>query len=107
MLADWVERTPWIDFLASRPEIRSTTSVCLKIVDPALAELDESARYDFVVAMKRLLEAEQAAFDVESYRKAPAGLRLWCGPTVDTADVEAATPWLDWAFAEARRSLVT
>jgi phosphoserine aminotransferase len=107
VLADWVERTPWIDFLASRPEIRSTTSVCLKIVDPALAELDESARYDFVVAMKRLLEAEQAAFDVESYRKAPAGLRLWCGPTVDTADVEAATPWLDWAFAEARRSLVT
>lgn len=101
VLAQWVERTPWIDFLANAPETRSTTSVCLKIVDPRLAGLDENARYDFVVRMKTLLEAENAAFDVESYRKAPAGLRLWCGPTVDTADVEAVTPWLDWAFAQA------
>jgi phosphoserine aminotransferase len=101
VLEDWVERTPWIDFLASAPETRSTTSVCLKIVDPALAGLDEDARYAFVVRMKALLEGEEVAFDVESYRKAPAGLRLWCGPTVETADVEAVTPWLDWAFAEA------
>ena len=105
-LAAWVERTPWIDFLANTVETRSTTSVCLKIVDPALAHLDETARYDFVVRMKALLEAEEAAFDVESYRRAPAGLRLWCGPTVETADVEAVTPWLDWAFAEVRRDVV-
>ena len=106
-LAAWVERTPWIDFLASSVETRSTTSVCLKIVDPDLAGLDDGARYDFILKMKSLLEAEGAAFDIESYRKAPAGLRLWCGPTVETADVEAVTPWLDWAFAEARLSLVS
>jgi phosphoserine aminotransferase len=100
-LSAWVERTPWIDFLASDAATRSTTSVCLKIVDPDLAGLDEDARYAFVVRMKTLLEAENAAFDVESYRKAPAGLRLWCGPTVETADIEAVTPWLDWAFAQA------
>ena len=107
VLAAWVERTPWIDFLASSVETRSTTSVCLKIVDPDLAGLDDGARYDFILKMKSLLEAEGAAFDIESYRKAPAGLRLWCGPTVETADVEAVTPWLDWAFAEARLSLVS
>jgi phosphoserine aminotransferase len=106
-LAPWVERTPWIDFLANSVETRSTTSVCLKIVDPDLAGLDDGARYDFILKMKSLLEAEGAAFDIESYRKAPAGLRLWCGPTVETADVEAVTPWLDWAFAEARLSLVS
>ena len=105
-LAAWVERTPWIDFLASTTETRSTTSVCLKIVDPDMAGLDEAARYDFILKMKDLLEGEGAAFDIESYRRAPAGLRLWCGPTVETADVEAVTPWLDWAFAEARLSLV-
>ena len=106
-LAAWVERTPWIDFLANSVETRSTTSVCLKIVAPDLVGLDDGARYDFILKMKSLLEAEGAAFDIESYRKAPAGLRLWCGPTVETADVEAVTPWLDWAFAEARLSLVS
>jgi phosphoserine aminotransferase len=105
-LSAWVERTPWIDFLAATKETRSTTSVCLKIVDPALGHLDEAARYDFVVRMKALLEAEGVAFDIESYRKAPAGLRIWCGPTVEAADIEAVTPWLDWAFAETRLDLV-
>lgn len=98
VLADWVERTPWIDFLATTPETRSTTSVCLKFTDPRVAGLDEAGRYAFVLRFKALLEAEGAAFDVESYRRAPAGLRLWCGATVETADVEAVTPWLDWAF---------
>jgi len=100
-LGDWVARTDWIDFLASRAEIRSTTSVCLKIVDPRVVALDEEARQTFVKRMKTLLETEDAAFDVESYRAAPAGLRLWCGATVETADVIAATPWLDWAFGTA------
>lgn len=101
VLRDWVERTPWIDFLAVVPETRSTTSVCLKFVDPRVAALDEADRQAFVLRMKALLEAEGAAFDVESYRRAPAGLRLWCGSTVESADVEAATPWLDWAFETA------
>lgn len=98
VLAAWVERTPWVDFLAATPETRSTTSVCLKFVDPRVAGLDEAGRYAFVLRLKTLLEAEGAAFDVESYRRAPAGLRLWCGATVETADVEAVTPWLEWAF---------
>lgn len=101
VLEDWVERTPWIDFLADRPETRSTTSVCLKFVDPRVAGLDEAGRYAFVLRLKTLLEAEGAAFDVESYRRAPAGLRLWCGATVETADVEAVKPWLEWAFETA------
>jgi phosphoserine aminotransferase len=94
----WVQRTPWIDYLAERSEIRSTTSVCLKFTDERVAGLDNEARYAFVWKMKTLLEAEGAAFDVESHRNAPAGLRVWCGATVETADVEAVGPWLEWAF---------
>lgn len=100
-LGAWVERTDWIDFLAADPAIRSTTSVCLKIVDDRVTALDETGRQAFVKRMKALLEGEGAAFDVESHRNAPAGLRLWCGCTVETADVVAATPWLDWAFSGA------
>ncbi len=97
-LFDWVERTDWIEPLAVDPATRSTTSVCLKIVDPRETALDEAGRYAFVRRMKTLLEAEGAAYDVESHRNAPAGLRLWCGCTVETEDVVAATPWLEWAF---------
>lgn len=97
----WVARTDWIDWLAEDPATRSTTSVCLKIVDPRVTALDEAGRQALVKRMKRLLEAEGAAFDVESHRNAPAGLRVWCGCTVETADVEALTPWLDWAFVTA------
>lgn len=101
VLADWVGRTSWVDFLAAEPETRSTTSVCLKIVDPRVGALDEAERQAFVKRIKALLEAEAVAFDVESHRNAPAGLRIWCGCTVDTADVAALTPWLEWAFDEA------
>ncbi|MCA3700479.1 MAG: phosphoserine transaminase [Brevundimonas sp.] len=100
-LFDWVERTDWIEPLAVDPATRSTTSVCLKIVDPRVTALDEAGRYAFVRRMKTLLEAEGAAYDVESHRNAPAGLRLWCGCTVETEDVVAATPWLEWAFLTA------
>nr|WP_156796124.1 phosphoserine transaminase [Brevundimonas subvibrioides] len=104
-LQAWVERTDWIESLAVDPATRSTTSVCLKIVDPRVTALDEAGRQAFVKRMKGLLEAEGAAFDVESHRNAPAGLRLWCGCTVETADVVAATPWLDWAFKAAAAEL--
>ncbi len=97
----WVRRTDWVDYLAETPETRSTTSVCMKIVDPRITALDEEARYAFTRRMKALVEAEGAAFDIESHRNAPAGLRVWCGCTVETADVEALTPWLDWAFEAA------
>ena len=100
-LGDWVRRTDWIDWLAVDPATRSTTSVCLKIVDGRVTALDEAGRQALVKRMKALLEAEGAAFDVESHRKAPAGLRLWCGCTVETADLVSVGPWLDWAFETA------
>ena len=100
-LAAWVERTDWIDFLPQRPEIRSTTSVCLKFVDARVAALDEAGQKAFVKRFKELLEGEGAVYDMEPHRNAPPGLRLWCGCTVETADVVAAMPWLEWAFATA------
>lgn len=87
----WVEKTPWIENLAVDPATRSNTSVCLKITDPrADAETPKK--------IASLLEKENAALDINGYRDAPAGLRIWCGATVETADIEALTPWLDWAF---------
>ena len=100
-LEAWVRRTDWIDYLAVDPATRSTTSVCLKIVDPRVTAMDEDARQALVRRMKALVEDEGAAFDIESHRNAPAGLRIWCGCTVETADIEALTPWLDWAFETA------
>lgn len=97
----WVRRTSWIDYLAEDPAIRSTTSVCLKIVDPRVTAMAEDQRQALVKRMKALVEDEGAAFDIESHRNAPAGLRIWCGCTVDTADIEALTPWLEWAFETA------
>jgi phosphoserine aminotransferase len=97
----WVRRTSWVAYLAEDPATRSTTSVCLKIVDPRVLALDDDARRGLVTRMKALVEANGAAFDIESHRNAPAGLRIWCGCTVEVADIEALTPWLDWAFETA------
>lgn len=99
VLADWVAKTPWVDFLAATPDIRSNTSVCLKVVDPKIAALPEDAQADFAKKLASLLEKEGAALDIGGYRDAPAGLRIWCGATVEASDLEALTPWLDWAFA--------
>ena len=99
VLADWVAKTPWVDFLAATPEIRSNTSVCLKVVDPKITALPEDAQADFAKKLASLLEKEGAALDIGGYRDAPAGLRIWCGATVEASDLEALTPWLDWAFA--------
>ncbi len=98
-IADWVERTPWIDFLARVPETRSNTSVCLKVVDPAVAALPPDGQAAFAKALASILEKEKVAYDIGSYRDAPPGLRIWCGATVEAADVEALTRWLDYAFA--------
>ncbi len=100
----WVERTPWADFLAEVPASRSTTSVCLKIVDPAFRARDSEGQAKLVTAIADRLEAEGAAFDIASYRDAPPGLRIWAGATVETSDLEALFPWLDWAYAQARQS---
>jgi len=100
VLAGWVARTPWADFLAADPATRSNTSVCLKVVDARVAALSPDAQADFAKTLASLLEKEGAALDIGGYRDAPPGLRIWCGATVETADLEALTPWLDWAFHE-------
>jgi phosphoserine aminotransferase len=104
-LSDWVAKTPWIDFLAADPAIRSNTSVCLKVVDPAVTALAADAQAAFAKALVAAVEKEGAGYDLGHYRDAPPGLRIWCGATVETADVVALTGWLDWAFAEAKASL--
>jgi phosphoserine aminotransferase len=104
VIAEWVARTPWVDFLAREPAIRSNTSVCLKIVDPAVTALGPDAQADIVKAIVAALEAEGVAHDIEGYRDAPPGLRLWSGTTVEKSDLEALTPWLDWAFATVRQA---
>jgi phosphoserine aminotransferase len=101
-LQGWVDRTNWVENLVTEPSQRSNTSVCLRIVDPEIAGRDEAAQRAFVKRMVQLIEAEGAGFDIGGYRDAPPGLRVWCGTTVETADVEALTPWLDWAFATAK-----
>ena len=98
-LAKWVEKAPWLDFLAQDPKTRSNTSVCLTVTDPWLKSAPAELRAGVGKRVSGLLEAENAAYDVASYRSAPPGLRVWCGATVETADVEALTPWLDWAWA--------
>jgi phosphoserine aminotransferase len=100
----WVQRTPWIEHLVADPSIRSNTSVCLKFADAAVPNLDDEGKAALVKKIASLLEAEGAAFDVASYRDAPPGLRIWCGATVETDDIERLSPWLDWAYAEARHS---
>ncbi len=101
----WANEAPWVDFLATDKRSRSNTSVCLKVVDPKVTALSPDAQADFAKKLASLLEKEGVALDVGGYRDAPPGLRLWCGSTVDTADVEALTPWLDWAFVTARAAL--
>ena len=98
MLEAWVAKTPWVAFLAEDKAIRSNTSVCLKVVDPRVTGLAEDAQADFAKKLAAALEKEGAALDAAGYRDAPPGLRIWCGATVDTSDLEALTPWLDWAF---------
>jgi len=105
VLAEWVAKTPWVEFLAATPEIRSNTSVCLKVVDPRVTGLSDDAQADFAKKLASALEKEGAALDVGGYRDAPPGLRIWCGATVEASDLEALTPWLDWAFASVAADL--
>ena len=104
-LSDWVAVTPWVDHLAKNANERSNTSVCLKVVDPAVTRLSGDEQAAFAKTMASLLEKEGVAYDIAYYRDAPPGLRIWCGATVERRDLEALTPWLDWAFAEAKSAL--
>jgi phosphoserine aminotransferase len=105
VLFDWIARTPWVENLAADPATRSNTSVCLRIVDADILARPAAEQAAFVKALVARLDAEGVAFDIGSYRDAPVGLRIWTGATVETADVEALTPWLDWAFAAGKAEL--
>jgi phosphoserine aminotransferase len=105
VMADWVSHTPWIAHLPNDAASRSNTSVCLKLADPSIGQLPPEAQLAFVKQIESMLEKEGVAYDIANHRDAPPSLRIWCGCTVETADVEALTPWLDWAFAEAKASL--
>jgi len=102
VLDRWVRESDWADFLAQNQGARSHTSVCLKITDPAFTKLDEEPRYEMVKKLAGVLEKEGAALDIAGHRNAPPGLRIWCGATVERADLEALTPWLDWAWAQVK-----
>lgn len=105
VLYDWAEKAPWLATLAVDPATRSNTSVCLKIVDPAVAALPIDAQRAFVKQIETMLDKEKAAHDIAGHRDAPPHLRIWCGSTVEVANLEALTGWLDWAFAEAKAGL--
>jgi len=104
VIAEWVERSSWANFLASQPETRSCTSICLQILDPWFHTLEPDEQFEKAKSVARILDEEGIAFDVGSYRDAPPGLRIWGGATVERSDLEALLPWLDWAYAEVKGS---
>jgi phosphoserine aminotransferase len=105
VLEDWAATAGWAGFLAADPAIRSNPSVCLTVVDPRITGLSPDAQADFAKKLASALEKEGVAFDIGAYRDAPAGLRIWCGATVEEDDLDALTPWLDWSFEQALASL--
>jgi len=105
VISDWVDRTDWVDFLAENADQRSSTSVCLKIVDPWFQGLDADDQSAVPKKMDKLLEETGAAYDINGYRDAPPGLRIWAGSTVETSDLQALMPWLDWAYATVKADL--
>jgi phosphoserine aminotransferase len=104
-IESWVEKTPWAEFLAKEKTTRSNTSVCIAVIDPAVKALAPDAQAAFIKAMDNALEKENAGYDTAGHRDAPPHIRLWAGATVETSDLEALFPWLDWAFAQAKAGL--
>jgi phosphoserine aminotransferase len=104
-IAQWIEKSYWADFLAETPEIRSCTSICLKIIDSWFTSQTPEAQAKCATQLAKLLEKEKVAYDVAAYRAAPPGLRIWGGATVETADIEALLPWLDWAYSTVKAEL--
>ncbi|HEX5998600.1 MAG TPA: phosphoserine transaminase [Hyphomicrobiaceae bacterium] len=105
VLYDWAAKTPWLEPLPVDPATRSNTSVCLKVVDPAVAALPVDAQRAFVKQVEAILDKEGAAHDIAGHRDAPPHLRIWCGSTIEATDLAILTGWLDWAFAEAKAGL--
>ncbi|HSA81721.1 MAG TPA: phosphoserine aminotransferase, partial [Geminicoccaceae bacterium] len=106
LVAAWVACTPWIEFLARRPKTRSSTSICLELVDPLVRALPRARQAELIDALARRLAAEGVAYDIAGYRDAPPGLRLWGGATVEGGDLAALLPWLEWAYHATRSEFV-
>jgi phosphoserine aminotransferase len=105
VLADWAAKTPWIDFFADDPVSRSNTSICLKVVDPAVTALDLAGQEAFVRAIAARLDKEGVAYDIAFHRDAPPHFRIWGGATIEQADLKALTAWLEWGFAAEKANL--
>jgi phosphoserine aminotransferase len=101
----WVAHTPWIDFLSESPYIQSKTPVCLKIIDPKILSLDISEQWHVIKLISNFLEHEGIAYDIKNHGMAPPSLRLWLGPTIETDDVKALLPWIEWAYETIKKSL--
>ena len=101
-ISDWVTKTPWIEFMVAEESLRSSTSICLTVVDPWFVDHEAADQKALIKEMAGLLEKEGAAFDIAGYASAPPGFRIWGGATVEASDTEALMPWLDWAFAEVK-----
>ncbi|KAB8335567.1 phosphoserine transaminase [Scytonema tolypothrichoides VB-61278] len=102
-IARWVEQSDWAAFLAEKPETRSCTSICLKIVDDWFTGLSPEKQAETSKKIAKLLQKQEVAYDIASYRSAPPGIRIWGGATVETTDIEALLPWLDWAYATVKQ----
>ena len=104
-ISDWVGKSDWAGFLAVDPATRSCTSICLSVADPWFAKLEAGSRQTLVKDLVGRLEKEGVAYDIGAYRDAPPGLRVWGGATVETGDIVALCPWLDWAYAQAKAAV--
>ena len=102
VIEDWIEKSDWCAFLATDKAVRSNTSVCLQVKDPKFAAMEPKNQGTALKLMTAILNDEGVAYDIGGYRDAPAGLRIWAGATVETPDVEALLPWLDWAYAQVK-----
>jgi phosphoserine aminotransferase len=105
VVADWVAKTDWIEFLAEDPQTRSNTSVCLSVTHPKVAAMDADAKSKFLKSISSELSKKNVAHDINSYKEAPAGYRFWCGPTIEEADLKAALAELEKVFTEKVKSL--
>ena len=105
IIKDWVISSNWIDFLSENSNTISSTSICLKLIDPLIINESLELKNNIEKNIIKLLEEEKVAFDIGSYRSAPPGLRIWGGPTVESKDIQLLLPWLDWAYAETLKKL--
>jgi len=103
-VADWIAETDWAEFLAEDPDTLSYTSICIKITDEWFTAQDDDARAAFVKGMTKLLEDENVAYDINGYRAAPPGIRIWGGGTIEPSDMQLLMPWLDWAYQTAKQN---